>query len=300
MENSTKVKSPTFLWEKVAAFAFGASFIGIMFIAALVIPQPTDFQLLVFRVVLALAASGIGAIMPGLLYVEVPPYVRSGGALALFVMIYWFNPATLVEPIEKREKIEKIKLNAASIAEIKNKMGELEKEVSVLRKQNANISNFNELLFAYVKRSDELYQQLSHEVGNLHLAVQSTSRTATELLVELEKASDRDDLRATQKRFLSLVARKSDLELEGQNINTVRMKLANTLGSLLSMSSQLEVGLIEATLVQETIERLQDKDKILELSLLRIDTQQQAVQTEIAAVQRVIDRNIDMSFKTFE
>jgi len=83
-------------WEKIAAFAFGVVFVVVMIYIALYVPNPTPTQWFVFRVVLALAAAGVGALLPGLLTVEAPPYVRAGGALALFVVVYWFNPPKLV------------------------------------------------------------------------------------------------------------------------------------------------------------------------------------------------------------
>jgi Na+-transporting NADH:ubiquinone oxidoreductase subunit NqrC len=106
-------------------------------------------------------------------------------------------------------------------------------------------------------------------------------------------------LAASQARFLSLTARKSDLELKGQFINQSRMQLAALTGQLFSASSNLEPDSKAAKLLQARISRLQEVDKILEMQLRRVDTQQQAVQTEISAVQKVIDKNIDMSFKTF-
>ncbi len=133
----------------------------------------------------------------------------------------------------------------------------------------------------------------------MHVVIQSTSRSATELLAESQEASDRNDLDAAQERFLSIVERKANLELDGQNINNARMTLANTVDILFTMSSQLDTGSIAAQTMQKTIDRLQIEDKTLEIKLRRIDTQQQTIQTEIHAIQRVIDRNIDMRFKTF-
>jgi Na+-transporting NADH:ubiquinone oxidoreductase subunit NqrC len=106
-------------------------------------------------------------------------------------------------------------------------------------------------------------------------------------------------LAASQARLLALTARKSDLELRGQFINQARMQLANLTGQLFSASSNLDPDSKESKQLQARIERLQEVDKMLELQLRRVDTQQQAVQTEISAVQKVIDKNIDMSFKTF-
>ncbi len=91
-------------WEKIAVFAFGVIFIGFMLGLAVFIPNPTGFQIFVFRVVLALAASGIGAVVPGLLHVEWKPrrlpYIRAGGAVALFVIVYSVNPPALINPEE--------------------------------------------------------------------------------------------------------------------------------------------------------------------------------------------------------
>ena len=77
------------------AFAFGVVFISAMLAIAIAIPYPTAFQLLTFRVTLALAAGGVAAMLPGFLSVNVSNYVRAGGALAAFVVIYFFNPAEL-------------------------------------------------------------------------------------------------------------------------------------------------------------------------------------------------------------
>ena len=81
--------------QVISAFAFGIVFVVVMLGIAIVIPYPTTFQLLVFRITLALAAGGVCAMLPGFLSVTVPAYVRAGGSLAAFAVIYFFNPATL-------------------------------------------------------------------------------------------------------------------------------------------------------------------------------------------------------------
>ncbi|WP_373531021.1 hypothetical protein [Vampirovibrio sp.] len=106
-------------------------------------------------------------------------------------------------------------------------------------------------------------------------------------------------LGASQARFLALTARKSDLELTGQQINQSRLQLANVTNNLFTSVSNLEPDSTEAVQLQLRINALQSLDKSLELQLRRVDTQQQAVQTEIEAVQKVIDKNIELSFKTF-
>jgi hypothetical protein len=83
-------------WEKIAAFVFGVVFLLIMLVIAIAIPNPTKTQWFVFRVALAAAASGIGAVIPGLIDLQIPGYIRAGGAIALFVLVYKSNPAVLV------------------------------------------------------------------------------------------------------------------------------------------------------------------------------------------------------------
>ncbi len=82
--------------QRKAAFIFGVAFVVTILILATIFPTPTAFQYQVFRAVLALAAGGIAAMVPGFLEVQIKALLRAGGALAVFVMVYFFNPAQLV------------------------------------------------------------------------------------------------------------------------------------------------------------------------------------------------------------
>lgn len=106
-------------------------------------------------------------------------------------------------------------------------------------------------------------------------------------------------LAASQARFLSLTARKSDLELTGQQINQSRLQLASVTNELFNTQASLDPDSDEAKQITSKINALQQIDVALELQLRRVDTQQQAVQTEISAVSKVIDKNIESTFKTF-
>jgi len=83
-------------WEKIAAFAFGVVFLLLMIVIAIFIKNPTHFQYKFFQVALALAAAGVGAVIPGLIQVEVNqkymPLIRAGGAIALFILVYMVDP----------------------------------------------------------------------------------------------------------------------------------------------------------------------------------------------------------------
>ena len=88
-------KPPDQKWEKIAIFVFGVVFVATMLLIALFVKYPTPFQLFVFRIVVALAGAGIGALIPGFLNIESTfqkASLRAGGALAIFVIIYTLNP----------------------------------------------------------------------------------------------------------------------------------------------------------------------------------------------------------------
>ena len=54
----------------------------------------------IFRVVLALAGAAFAAILPGFLNIETKfaaIAIQAGGALAVFIVIYWINPPSLIE-----------------------------------------------------------------------------------------------------------------------------------------------------------------------------------------------------------
>jgi hypothetical protein len=82
-------------WELIAAFIFGCVFLVVILVIALFRPSPTPFEYTVFRIIIALAAAGVGAILPGFLDVRFKNWLRAGGALALFVVVYFFAPAAM-------------------------------------------------------------------------------------------------------------------------------------------------------------------------------------------------------------
>jgi len=106
-------------------------------------------------------------------------------------------------------------------------------------------------------------------------------------------------LAASQSRYLLLTSRKSDLELTGQQINQSRLQLANTTNNLFNTSTNLEPDSREAITLQLRINALQSLDQALELQLRRVDTQHEAVQTEIDSVKKIIDKNVEQVFKVF-
>ena len=113
-------------------------------------------------------------------------------------------------------------------------------------------------------------------------------------------------LAASQGRFLSLTARKSDIEFKGQQINQTRTANAYGMEALVrQLTNESEGGLIldptnpAYIAVNAQIELRHSIDRNLELDLKNVDTQHNEVQTEIDAVKKVVDKNVEMTFKTF-
>jgi hypothetical protein len=79
------------------AYAFGVVFVTVLIVLAIGFPRPTPFQQQTFRVVLSLAAAGVIAMVPGAINVKIDSgiglAIRAGGAVAGFVIVYFFDPA---------------------------------------------------------------------------------------------------------------------------------------------------------------------------------------------------------------
>src|SRR5712692_5357817 len=84
------------LWGTGTAFAFGVIFVIALLILAIAFPNPTPFQYTVFRIVLALSAAGVAAIIPGFIEIRMKQLIQAGGAIAVFVIVYFFSPVELV------------------------------------------------------------------------------------------------------------------------------------------------------------------------------------------------------------
>jgi hypothetical protein len=86
--------------DTLLVFVFGTIFVIALLVIGIAIPNPTSSQEATFRIVLALAAAGVAAVMPGLLNINVATgkrfRLRAAGALAVFVLVYLVNPAQIV------------------------------------------------------------------------------------------------------------------------------------------------------------------------------------------------------------
>ena len=81
----------------VVMLSFGILMLLILLWLAVLIPDPTPSQFFMFRVSLALAACAICVAAPGFIAVGIGYGIRATGALAVFLLVYAFNPAKLMK-----------------------------------------------------------------------------------------------------------------------------------------------------------------------------------------------------------
>ena len=83
--------------QMVLAFVFGCAALAVVLWLAFRAETLSEQQFEILRIVLALAGGGVGAVIPGFLDVTVKAgtklALRAGGALAVFVVLYFWSPA---------------------------------------------------------------------------------------------------------------------------------------------------------------------------------------------------------------
>lgn len=83
-------------WEKILGFIFGVVLLFTVLYISIGIPQHNSLALSAVKIVLALASAGFIGIISGSLRIKGKLgniTIRAGGALAVFVIVYFFNPA---------------------------------------------------------------------------------------------------------------------------------------------------------------------------------------------------------------
>ena len=85
--------------ERRAVFCLGVFFVIVLLALATAVPDPTPFQHTVFRIVLSIAVAGTAAFLPGFMDVKVGRWLRAGGTMAVFAIVYFFNPAGLLSNV---------------------------------------------------------------------------------------------------------------------------------------------------------------------------------------------------------
>lgn len=168
----------------IVAFVFGVAFVVALLVLAIKFPTPTPFQYSVFRIVLALAAAGVAAMIPGFINIEVSAstqlLIRAGGAIAVFVVGFFFNPAQLAvqntaAPTPDTQIASLVGVLDQRAEEIQSDLEKVIEKLSTLHKDDA-IKQLKVFVVRFVRlhekhlaaiKANDLY--LSHEiVGQIH------------------------------------------------------------------------------------------------------------------------------------
>ena len=81
--------------EQYFAFFFGVILFILLFRIMPKYSHPSEFHYIVLRVTLALASACIAVFLTGFLRVQFKEYIEAGGALAIFLIVYFKAPAAL-------------------------------------------------------------------------------------------------------------------------------------------------------------------------------------------------------------
>jgi hypothetical protein len=85
-------------WKLVTLFAFAVCGLGTLILITRVDSNPSETNWFVYLTVLALAAGGIAALLPGAINFEVPGSVKAGGALAVVALIFYVGGSKATLP----------------------------------------------------------------------------------------------------------------------------------------------------------------------------------------------------------
>lgn len=86
-------------WQLITGLIIGVILLLGLFVLAVMIPNPTSWQVFIFRGGFAISLAAISAIIPGLLSVDSrfqKMSIRATGAIAVFVIIWLVNPPALI------------------------------------------------------------------------------------------------------------------------------------------------------------------------------------------------------------
>jgi len=73
----------------------GVSFILLLLAISYLQPEPSSFQYMIYRTVLAIAGAGTVAVFPGFIEVRFGKWLKATGVLGFLVVLYFYNPAQL-------------------------------------------------------------------------------------------------------------------------------------------------------------------------------------------------------------
>jgi hypothetical protein len=91
-------------WEKITLFVFGTVFFIVLLAIAWIDPHPSNSSWYIYIWVLAMAAGGVAALLPGAINVNLNPAIRASGAIAIAVLVFYFGKDRAADTIVQNLK----------------------------------------------------------------------------------------------------------------------------------------------------------------------------------------------------
>ena len=96
MSNNTKIENRSTKKNEISySIAIGCFFTTVVLILITIFPCPSSSQYLFFRIVISISIAGIAAAIPGFFRIQYKNIIRAGGALGVFVLVYFYNPKVI-------------------------------------------------------------------------------------------------------------------------------------------------------------------------------------------------------------
>lgn len=143
-------------WEKITAVAVAFFIVGLISFLVIRDKPFSDLNFAIFvRILLSLSCAVLGAVIPGFLQVDLHKKglaVRAGGALALFIITFFFTPSVISSPQKPEINTSFAQKNykenySNSQSQLKNILKKIQDEnssyVDIANKQNDNIYKYN-------------------------------------------------------------------------------------------------------------------------------------------------------------
>ena len=102
-------------------FIVGVVLIIIIVFVTKIDKNPSPIAAFAYRVVIAIAAALIATGIPGVINVHISQGITAGGAIAVFVIVYWFNAAQIEPKPPKDEEGERKGANVHPVPMLEEK-----------------------------------------------------------------------------------------------------------------------------------------------------------------------------------
>jgi hypothetical protein len=173
---------------QIVSFAFGAVCFFILLIVVLKYPNPTEFQYTFLRIMLSIGCACVAVVLTGFLEIKIKGFIQAGGALAVFVIIFFYRPAALGGTEPWRE-VKELWRNVRDIHEDPNEANpdDVVRALNVVNETGNILSNNVSLLNSFKTDHQSLFCRLFRKLRDNKYHIASENSTTDLLLSSATK-----------------------------------------------------------------------------------------------------------------